>query len=200
MEHTFVQSQHVVNGLNKEVNFLLFLDAKGLQNVIGVSITHPVWQRTRPNDSQDQHVGWVFTSETKTQPFTPPCGHGKFIVDGNTTNSINEAHCIRDLYDIANIKTDKYSVPILWDKKENTMVNNESSDILRMLNNEFNEYANNPELDLYPQHLRNEIDAINDHVYRNINNGVYRCGFVSKIDVSQSSVYLNSIGKIANGI
>lgn len=74
----------------------------------------------------------------------------------------------------------KYSVPVLWDKKTGTIVNNESSDILRMFNSAFNDIAKEPELDLYPKHLQKIIDEINEWVYPSINNGVYRCGFAQK--------------------
>jgi putative glutathione S-transferase len=74
---------------------------------------------------------------------------------------------------------DRVTVPVLWDTKENRAVNNESSEIIRMLNTEFNQWAGDPELDLYPEPWRDEIDQINDRVYRSINNGVYRCGFAT---------------------
>ena len=60
----------------------------------------------------------------------------------------------------------KYTVPVFWDKKLGTIVNNESSEILRFLNSEFNDLAQNPGLDLYPEPLRKEIDSINTWVYR----------------------------------
>jgi putative glutathione S-transferase len=68
------------------------------------------------------------------------------------------------------------NVPVLWDRKTRTIVNNESSEIIRMLNREFDDFGN-AALDLYPEALRATIDAINAVVYENINNGVYRCGF-----------------------
>ncbi|MCH2110390.1 MAG: glutathione S-transferase C-terminal domain-containing protein, partial [Polyangiaceae bacterium] len=69
------------------------------------------------------------------------------------------------------------TVPVLYDKSEKTIVNNESSHILRFLNSEFQEYATNKKLDLYPVELRGQIDAVNEWVYPWINNGVYRSGF-----------------------
>lgn len=69
------------------------------------------------------------------------------------------------------------TVPVLFDKRLNTIVNNESSEIIRMLNSEFNAFAKNPHLDLYPENLRPVIDEVNVFIYPNINNGVYRCGF-----------------------
>jgi putative glutathione S-transferase len=67
-------------------------------------------------------------------------------------------------------------VPTLWDKKTGRIVNNESSEIIRMLNSEFAGIGADP-TDFYPQALRGEIDRINEQVYANVNNGVYRCGF-----------------------
>lgn len=68
------------------------------------------------------------------------------------------------------------TVPLLWDLKTNTIVNNESADIIVMLN-QFNEWATHPTLDLYPESLKEEIDQWNDKIYHTVNNGVYRCGF-----------------------
>ena len=75
--------------------------------------------------------------------------------------------------------SDRVTVPLLWDTKTNRAVNNESSEIIRMLGSEFNEFAENPELDLYPEPLREEIDEINARVYDSVNNGVYRAGFAT---------------------
>ena len=72
--------------------------------------------------------------------------------------------------------TGRVTVPMLWDRKEWTIVNNESSQIIRMLNSEFDEWGDTS-VDLYPSSLRSEIDRINDRVYTTVNNGVYRCGF-----------------------
>jgi putative glutathione S-transferase len=68
------------------------------------------------------------------------------------------------------------TVPVLWDKKNQTIVNNESSEIIRMMNSAFNNYTDS-KLDFYPEHLRDEIDAVNQPIYDNVNNGVYRTGF-----------------------
>lgn len=71
---------------------------------------------------------------------------------------------------------------VLWDKKQKTIVNNESADIIRMLNSEFNHLAENPSLDLYPSHSQAKINEINEWVYKDINDGVYKCGFARKQD------------------
>lgn len=85
--------------------------------------------------------------------------------------------------------TGKVTVPTLWDKKEKTIVNNESSEIIRMLNSEFNEWAN-CSIDLYPEELRSEIDAYNNRIYSCVNNGVYRCGF-AKSQEAYEEAYQN---------
>ncbi len=78
------------------------------------------------------------------------------------------------------------TVPVLWDTQTSTIVNNESADIIEILNAEFNEFAKNPTVDLYPQEMRysqgeslarSHIDAWNEKIYHAVNNGVYRCGF-----------------------
>ena len=73
----------------------------------------------------------------------------------------------------------RVTVPVLWDRETNRAVNNESSEIIRMLNSEFDEFAGDPDLDFYPEALRDEIDRLNDRIYPEINNGVYRCGFAT---------------------
>ncbi|MGV6816866.1 MAG: glutathione S-transferase family protein [Thiotrichales bacterium] len=126
---------------------------KGLEAAISVSVVHPIM----PAES------WVF---------------GDY--PGATADTVNGAHYLYENY----LKADPafsglVTVPVLWDKKTGTIVNNESSEIIRMLNSAFNEYAGNPKLDLYPEDLRGSIDEINQLVYDNINNGVYRCGFAT---------------------
>lgn len=69
------------------------------------------------------------------------------------------------------------TVPVLWDRQEKAIVNNESAEIIVILNSQLNEYATNPNLDLYPENLRAKIDPWNEKIYHTVNNGVYRCGF-----------------------
>lgn len=83
-----------------------------------------------------------------------------------------QGHTIDPLY------TGRATVPVLWDKKRQIIVNNESADIVRMLNNSFGQFSKNG-IDLYPSDLRAEIDALNDPIYRKLNNGVYRAGFAT---------------------
>ena len=103
---------------------------------------------------------------------------------GCIPDSINGARYLREVY--ARAKPDytgRVSVPVLWDRERETIVNNESAEIIRMFNAEFyglGSDGGNAALDFYPEDLRGEIDAINGIIYENINNGVYRCGFAVK--------------------
>jgi glutathionyl-hydroquinone reductase len=83
--------------------------------------------------------------------------------------------------------TGRVSVPVLWDKKTGTIVNNESSDIIRMFNSAFDDITGE-HTDYYPAACRPEIDAINKRVYETFNNGVYRCGFATKQQVYEQAV------------
>lgn len=69
------------------------------------------------------------------------------------------------------------TVPILWDEQTNTIINNESAEIIEILNSEFNQYAQHPDCELYPPELKSQIDQWNEKIYHRVNNGVYRCGF-----------------------
>ena len=129
---------------------LIFRVLKGLEDVISVSVVHPLM----PAES------WLF---------------GEY--PGATEDHVNKANYLYENY----IKADPgfnglVTVPVLWDKKQQTIVNNESSEIIRMLNSAFDAFGN-ADVDFYPEALREEIDEINDPVYNNINNGVYRAGF-----------------------
>jgi putative glutathione S-transferase len=85
---------------------------------------------------------------------------------------------LRELYNLSQPGySGRCTIPVLWDKQTKTIVNNESAEIIVMLNAEFNEFAQHPEVDLYPELLKEEIDRWNDQIYHAVNNGVYRCGF-----------------------
>jgi len=84
--------------------------------------------------------------------------------------------------------TGRVTVPVLWDSKEGRIVNNESSEIIRMLNREFGALATRKLPDLYPASLKNEIDKVNERVYRTLNNGVYRAGFATAQDKYDAAV------------
>jgi putative glutathione S-transferase len=94
-------------------------------------------------------------------------------------DTLNGKQKLNEIYLIADPRyTGRVSVPVLWDKQQRTIVNNESSEIIRMLNSAFDAFTNE-RTDYYPAELRGEIDAINERVFMSVNNGVYRSGFAS---------------------
>jgi len=99
--------------------------------------------------------------------------------EGSSGDAVNGKSKLSEIYVLADPRyTGRVSVPVLWDKQRKTIVNNESSEIIRMLNSAFDAFTN-IHTDYYPAALRSEIDRINDLVYPNINNGVYRAGFAT---------------------
>lgn len=97
--------------------------------------------------------------------------------DGATPDPVLGAKYLREIYQASDPKaTTKVTVPVLWDKKKKVIVNNESAEIIRMLNSEFNAFGD-ASLDFYPAALRGEIDAVNERIYDTVNNGVYKAGF-----------------------
>jgi len=124
---------------------------KGLEDMITVSVVEPMLT--------DQ--GWKF---------------GSF--PGSSLDLLNGVTFMHQIYTkIDNRFTGRATVPVLWDKQQQTIVNNESADILRMLNSAFGEADDT--FDLYPDDLRNDIDALNKTLYERLNNGVYKAGFAS---------------------
>src|SRR5438034_3913448 len=92
---------------------------------------------------------------------------------------VNAATYLHEIYTRADLHfTGRATVPVLWDKQRNTIVNNESADILRMINSGFGALAGGA-FDLYPEELRAGIDALNDRIYPRLNHGVYRPGFAT---------------------
>src|SRR5262245_54679308 len=107
--------------------------------------------------------GWTFEGDSRYPDCLPDTVNG--------FRYLYEAYTATDPH-----YTGKVTVPTLWDRKTQRIVNNESSDIIRMLNSEFNDITGD-KTDFYPAALRATIDAVNERVYHNVNNGVYRCGF-----------------------
>lgn len=131
---------------------LIFRKLKRLEDAISLSVVDPYMQ---------EH-GWVFSD-----------------APGAIADSVLGTKYLHEVYTRADGDyTGRVTVPVLWDRKHETIVNNESSEILRMFNSEFDSIANDG-LDYYPEALRPEIDEINDYVYPRLNNGVYRCGFAT---------------------
>ncbi|MBU0724417.1 MAG: glutathione S-transferase family protein [Alphaproteobacteria bacterium] len=141
---------------------LIFRKLKGLDKAITLSIVSPLMLEE----------GWVFDDTPGTIP-----------------DSVNGAKRLHEVYTRAKPDyTGRVTVPVLWDKQTNTIVNNESAEIIRMLNSEFNAVAENPDLDFYPEAWRDEIEAINPFVYDRINNGVYKAGFATEQPVYEQAV------------
>jgi putative glutathione S-transferase len=129
---------------------LILRALKKLEEVISVSVVHPLM----PEES------WVF---------------GEY--PGATEDHLYGSGHMYELYRRADPDFDGLvTVPVLWDKQRETIVNNESAEIVRMLNSAFDRYGD-ASLDFYPEELRAEIDAVNEQVYTDVNNGVYRAGF-----------------------
>lgn len=150
---------------------------KGLENVISHSVVHPTWGKTKPDDDDDQHHGWVF-KEPGDDPISNPLGHGSFPCDDALIpDHITNCKSVREVYELDGDFDGPFTTPLLYDKKTKSIVNNESTEILRMLNTEFNEFAKN-DVDLYPNDLEDALKALNDElIYPKVNNGVYKCGF-----------------------
>jgi putative glutathione S-transferase len=99
--------------------------------------------------------------------------------EGATPDDVNGKDFLHQVYTLADPNfTGRVTVPVLWDRQTHSIVNNESSEIIRMFNSEFDALIK-PSPDLYPEALRGQIDELNSYVYPRINNGVYRCGFAT---------------------
>ncbi|KAG0302752.1 S-glutathionyl-(chloro)hydroquinone reductase, partial [Dissophora globulifera] len=134
---------------------------KGLEDIISIDTVH--WHMVEK--------GWPFKDGYK--------------------DSLYGSEYVRDLYFKAEPEySARFTVPVLWDKKTETIVNNESSDIIRILNTSFNKLV--PEkaaINYYPDNLKAEIDSVNDWVYNTINNGVYRTGLAETQDAYEKIAY-----------
>ncbi len=131
---------------------LIFRRLKKLEDVISVSVVHHFMGEN----------GWTFLKE-----------------DGATGDDLYGFDFMHQIYTKADPGySGRVTVPVLWDKKTETIVSNESAEVIRMLNGAFDEWGD-ASVDFYPEDLRSEIDSINALVYDNINNGVYKAGFAT---------------------
>ncbi|KAF4564630.1 S-glutathionyl-(chloro)hydroquinone reductase [Pleurotus pulmonarius] len=137
---------------------LIVRKLKGLEDVIPVTVVSP----------RMGSQGWPFANVDN--------------FEASDEDPLYKSEHVKDLY----LKADpdyggRFTVPVLWDKKNHTIVNNESSEIIRIFNHAFDEFIpkDKAEIDYYPTELRNEIDELNSWIYPNVNNGVYRSGFAT---------------------
>ena len=141
---------------------LIFRKLKGLESMISVSVVNPLMGEQ----------GWTFAEGP-----------------GVVADPLLQAKYMHQLYTAADPNySGRVTIPVLWDKQHNVMVNNESSEIIRMFNSAFDEIGAKPG-DYYPEALRAEIDRINAHVYDSINNGVYQSGFATSQKAYEQAVF-----------
>ncbi len=142
---------------------IIFRKVKALEKVISMSIVSP--------DMLEN--GWTFDKDA-----------------GSSGDDVNGKSKLYEIYLLADKNhSGRVTVPVLWDKKRKTIVNNESSEIIRMLNSAFDAFTS-VRTDFYPQELRTEIDKLNELIYPNINNGVYRAGFATSQEAYEQA-FLN---------
>jgi putative glutathione S-transferase len=142
---------------------LIFRALKDLPGMIDVSVVHP----------EMLSDGWTFDD-----------GY-----EGATGDRLHDLPFLRDLYTKAKPDVSgRVTVPVLWDRERGTIVSNESSEIIRMFNSAFDGLTGN-RLDFYPEALRGEVDRINDRVYQDVNNGVYKAGFATTQEAYDEAVH-----------
>lgn len=141
---------------------LILRQLKGLDEAISLSVVDPYMGE----------MGWQFSD-----------------APGTIADTVNSAQYLQEVYVKADPKyTGRVTVPILWDKQTNTIVNNESREIIRMLDREFNAIAKKPEVDFCPQSLGEQVEKTIDAIYNPINNGVYRAGFAQSQEAYEEAV------------
>ncbi len=138
---------------------LIYRVLKGLEDMISLSVV----------DWFMGEVGWTFKN-------------------AELPDTVNNAELLHEIYTAAQKDySGRVTVPVLWDKETRTIVSNESSEIIRMLNSAFDEMGAIPG-DYYPEPLRAEIDALNDRIYTTVNNGVYKSGFATTQEAYEQAV------------
>ncbi|KAN0127363.1 glutathione S-transferase [Lactarius tabidus] len=146
---------------------LIMRKLKGLEDIIPFTVVSPCMGAD----------GWPFASVDQ--------------FPGADVDPLYQSKHVKDLYLRADPNfTGRFTVPVLWDKKQHTIVNNESSEIIRIFNSEFNSLIpeDKAKLNFYPEELRKEIDEVNEWVYDKINNGVYRSGFATAFPAYRDAV------------
>ena len=141
---------------------LMMRSLKGLEDYISISVVHPYMVED----------GWTFATD----------------FNGATGDTLMGKRFMRDVYIESYDKVSgRVTVPVLWDKKQHCIVSNESSEIIRMFNSAFDHLTGNTR-DFWPEAMRDEIEQVNELVYHNVNNGVYKSGFATDAAVYASEV------------
>lgn len=141
---------------------LMVRHLKELEDIISISVVHPLMLDD----------GWTFETD----------------FNGATGDSLMNKPFMRDIYTSSYDKASgRVTVPVLWDKKQQCIVSNESSEIIRMLNQAFDDITGN-DLDLWPIEMRDEIEVFNEMIYHDVNNGVYKAGFATNADIYEQTV------------
>ncbi len=141
---------------------LIFRNLKGLEDAIGLTIVDPL---------RDEK-GWAFREPSTKWPPTDSF---------SSTDSINGFRYLSEAYHATDPKFQgRVTVPVLWDKKTKKIINNCEDDICPMFNSLFNDFAKNKDVDFFPKQIEAEHAKLNDFLYDNINNGVYRAGFATR--------------------
>ena len=141
---------------------LIFRHLKDLEDMIDISVVHPLMLGD----------GWTFETD----------------FNGATGDRLMGKPFMRDIYTTSYDKVSgRVTVPVLWDKEQNCIVSNESSEIIRMFNSAFDDITGN-RLDFWPEDMRAEIEQVNQAIYHNVNNGVYKSGFATSSDVYEEAV------------
>ena len=142
---------------------LVFRAIKGLTDHIGISVVHPYMLGE----------GWTFATDR----------------DGATGDTLYGLPYLRDIYLRADPQiSGRVTVPILWDTHQNTIVSNESAEIIRMFNSAFDGITGNTD-DYWPEELRETIEPVNERIYNTVNNGVYKAGFATSQEAYDAAVH-----------
>jgi putative glutathione S-transferase len=141
---------------------IIFRKLKGLEEVIGMTVVDPI---------RDEN-GWAFREPSGKTPTGAPF---------ESTDPINRFQFLSEAYKATDPDFDeRVTVPVLWDKKTNRIVNNCEDDICRMFNDVFNDFARNKDLNLFPKDIEAEHAKLANFLHDNVNNGVYRAGFATR--------------------
>ena len=148
---------------------MIYRHLKGLEDAISMTVVDP---------ERDER-GWAITE-----------------AHGTTPDHVNGFAFVSEAYILSDTDFDGHvTVPVLWDRERGRIVNNESSEIIRMLESEFDAFAEHPERHYLPEELRPEIDELNEFVYENVNDGVYRTGFART-----QSAYERAFGRLFDAL